>query len=70
MSIDLVTRTLYRLKFTSEQRPFDSVSLSYMIPLLCLILRQHGIEQAGEDEADEQVTLALEILSCHADTCE
>jgi hypothetical protein len=66
---ELVTRILYRLRLTSEQRPFDSVSLNYMIPLLCIVLQQHGVGRAVEDEADEQVTLALETLSFHADTC-
>ena len=67
---DLVTRTLYRLRLSSEQRPFDSVSLNYMIPLICIVLQQRGIGQNGEDEGDEQVTLALETLSFHTDTCE
>ncbi|MCJ1397879.1 translational activator of GCN4 [Xylographa trunciseda] len=65
---DLVTRTLYRLRLSSEQRPFDSVSLNYMAPLICVVLQQRGIGQAGEDERDEQVTLALETLSFHTDT--
>ncbi|KAK4692665.1 hypothetical protein P7C71_g4584, partial [Lecanoromycetidae sp. Uapishka_2] len=63
----LVTRLLYRLRSTSEQRPFDSVSLIYMLPLVLLVLSQGGIAQAEADEADEQVTLALEILSYHTE---
>ena len=70
VEIDLVTRTLYRLRLTSEQRPFDTVSLNYMIPLICIVLQQHGVGQTGGDEADEQVTLALETLSFHTDICE
>ena len=70
LKIDLVTRTLYRLRLTSEQRPFDSVSLNYMIPLMCIVLRKHGVGETGGDEADEQVTLALETLSFHTDICE
>ena len=70
LATDLVTRTLYRLRLSSEQRPFDSVSLNYMVPLICIVLQQRGIGQNGEDEGDEQVTLALETLSFHADTCE
>ena len=68
--IVLVTRTLYRLRLTSEQRPFDSVSLNYMIPLICIVLRKHGVGQTDVDEADEQVTLALETLSFHTEICE
>ncbi|MCJ1477873.1 translational activator of GCN4 [Lambiella insularis] len=64
---DLVTRILYRLRLTSEQRSFDSVSLNYIIPLICIVLQQHGVGQAEEDEADEQVTLALETLASHTE---
>ena len=64
---DLVTRLLYRLRSTSEQRAFDSISLIYLLPLVFAVLRQSGIGKAEADEADEQVTLALEILSYHTD---
>ena len=63
---NLVTRLLYRLHSTSAQRPFDSVSLIYLLPLVSTVLRQSGIGQLDTDEADEQVTLALEILSYHS----
>ena len=65
---DLVTRLLYRLRSTSEQRAFDSISLIYLLPLVFAVLRQNGVGKAEADEADEQVTLALEILSYHTDT--
>ncbi len=65
---DLVTRLLYRLRSASEQRPFDSVSLIYILPLIFSVLSQGGIAQPELDEADEQVALALEILSYHTDT--
>ena len=65
---DLVTRVLYRLRITSEQRSYDSVSLSYMLPLVSIVLQQHGIGHLGNEEADEQVTLALEFLSLHANS--
>jgi hypothetical protein len=64
---DLVTRTLYRLRLAGEQRPFDSVSLNYMIPLICVILQKQGAGQIDADGADEQITLALEFLSYHTD---
>ena len=67
---DLVTRLLYRVRFTSEQHPFDSISLIYMLPLIFAVLQQGGIARTTVDEADEQVTLALEILSFHTDACE
>ena len=64
----MVTRVLYRLRFTSEQRPFDTVSLSYILPLIQMVLQKEGIDRSGED-ADEQVVLALEFLSAHTDAC-
>ena len=67
---DLVTRLLYRVRFTSEQHTFDSISLIYMLPLIFAVLQQGGIARATVDEADEQVTLALEIVSFHTDACE
>lgn len=68
LSADLVTRVLYRLKFSSEQRPFDTVSLSYILPLVFVVLRNGGVDRS-DDEADEQVVLALEFLSVHTDAC-
>ncbi len=66
---DLVTRLLYRLRFASEQRPFDSISLIYVLPLVFAVLQQSGIARIAADEVDEQITLALEILSFHTDAC-
>ncbi|KAI9851726.1 MAG: translational activator of GCN4 [Thelocarpon superellum] len=66
---DLVTRVLYRLRFTGEQRPFDTVSLLYMLPLIFRVLRHGGVGKEASDETDEQVVLALEFLSFHTDTC-
>ena len=67
--LELVTRTLYRLRLAGEQRPFDSVSLNYMLPLVFIVLRQKGVGHDDSDSADEQVTLALEFLSFHTDIC-
>lgn len=65
---DLATRVLYRLRFAGEQRPFDSVSLIYILPLLLLILRNGGCGDAADDR-DAQLVLAVEILSFHTDVC-
>lgn len=69
MFLDLVTRILYRLRFASEQRPFDSVSLGYLLPLAFIVIQKGGVGHSGADEVDEQVTLALEFLSFHTDAC-
>lgn len=66
---DLVTRVLYRLRFAGEQRPFDAVSLIYVLPLVLDVLLQGGYGEA-DDDRDAQLVLALEFLSFHTDVCE
>lgn len=65
---DLVTRLLYRLRFAGEQRPFDSVSLIYVLPLVLDTLRKGGIGST-DDDGDAQLVLALEFLALHTDVC-
>jgi hypothetical protein len=63
----LVTRVLYRLRFSGEQRPFDTVSLTYILPLVFLVLQNGGFGES--DDADAQLVLALEFLTFHTDAC-
>ena len=63
----LVTRVLYRLRFSGEQRPFDTVSLTYILPLVFLVLRKGGF--GDSDDAEAQLVLALEFLSFHTESC-
>jgi hypothetical protein len=65
---ELVTRVLYRLRFAGEQRPFDSVSLIYILPLVLLVLRKGGFGSSADDR-DAQLVLAIEFLSAHSDVC-
>ncbi|KAF2218539.1 armadillo-type protein [Elsinoe ampelina] len=65
---EAVTRILYRLRFLSEQRPFDPATLAYALHLVFIVLEQGSVERSGE-EADEQLILAGEILSFHTDVC-
>ncbi|RYP67071.1 hypothetical protein DL769_005859 [Monosporascus sp. CRB-8-3] len=65
---ELVTRVLYRLRFAGEQRPFDAVSVIYILSLLFVVLRKGGIGK-DTDERDAQLVLAVEILSFHTDVC-
>ncbi|ERT03093.1 hypothetical protein HMPREF1624_01398 [Sporothrix schenckii ATCC 58251] len=65
---DLITRILYRLRSTGEQRPFDTVSLIYFLPLILLILNKGGFAPEAEDR-DAQLVLAIEVLSFHTDVC-
>lgn len=66
---DLITRVLYRLRFMSEQRPLDTVSLAYCFPLIFLILEKGGIGRSEPEEADEQLILAIEFISFHTNSC-
>ncbi|KAK3697730.1 translational activator of GCN4 [Vermiconidia calcicola] len=66
---DLVTRVLHRLRFMAEQRPFDAVTLSYILALIFLVLDGQGIDRASAEDADEQILLAIEFLSFHTETC-
>ncbi|KAH9223644.1 armadillo-type protein [Leptodontidium sp. 2 PMI_412] len=63
----LITRVLYRLRFSGEQRPFDTVSLTYILPLVFLVLRKGGF--GDSDDAEAQLVLALEFLTFHTDSC-
>ncbi|QKX59042.1 uncharacterized protein TRUGW13939_06172 [Talaromyces rugulosus] len=63
---DLVTRILYRLRFSSEQLPFEPASLAYLLPLAFLVLSRDGIEEQKGEEGGEQVLLTLEFLSFHS----
>ncbi|KAI1811390.1 ARM repeat-containing protein [Poronia punctata] len=65
---ELLTRVLYRLRFAGEQRPFDPVSVVYMLPLIFAVLRKGGVGQAADDK-ETQLVLAIEFLSFHALIC-
>ena len=60
----LIARILYRLRLSGESRPYDMVSVAYVLPLVFLVLEKGGIEEASANEG-EQVLLALEVLSIH-----
>ncbi|ORY90168.1 ARM repeat-containing protein [Leucosporidium creatinivorum] len=67
----LVTRVLYRLRFLSEQSPFDAGTFAYGAPLVSKILRSGGIglEKNDNEGALEQLALALDFISFHARQC-
>ncbi|EXJ80221.1 hypothetical protein A1O1_08363 [Capronia coronata CBS 617.96] len=60
---DLGTRVLYRLRFAAEQRPFDTITTAYALPLIFSVLEDGKIGDVSGDDADAQVLLALEFLS-------
>ncbi|KAJ6518743.1 armadillo-type protein [Mycena sanguinolenta] len=61
----LIVRVLHRLRSLSEQAPFDSATFAYAFPLLAQVLTRGGIDPEDEEEALEQVALALEIIKFH-----
>jgi hypothetical protein len=65
---DMITRVLYKLRFSADQRPLDTVSFNYSLPLVLLILQEGGFG-AKADEKDAQLVLALEFLALHTDVC-
>ncbi|KAL1875409.1 translational activator of GCN4 [Diaporthe australafricana] len=66
---DLVTRVLYRLRFAGEQRPFDTVSLIYILPLILSVVQKGGFGETVDDR-DTQLVLAIEFIQFHTDVCE
>ena len=67
--IALVIHVLHRLQSLSEQAPFDAATFSYAFPLLSQVLLPGGVSPADEDEALEQVALALGIIRFHCGEC-
>ncbi|KAI0526721.1 armadillo-type protein [Xylaria bambusicola] len=65
---ELLTRVLYRLRFAGEQRPFDAVSVIYMLPLIFAVLQKGGVGENAE-EKETQLVLAIEFLSFHTLVC-
>lgn len=81
--ISLIGRILYRIKMLSDQQPLDALSLSYILPLLTKVLYDGKAvairnssktavtsEFVEEDPEEEQLLLAVEIISAHADSFE
>lgn len=68
----LVTRVLYRLRFQSEQEPFDSSTFSMSAPLLsrCILSEGLGVETGDNDAAMEQLALVVDIIGFHVRNCE
>ncbi|RMD42898.1 hypothetical protein DV735_g2206, partial [Chaetothyriales sp. CBS 134920] len=66
---ELVTRVLYRLRFAAEQRPFDTASLAYILPLVFSVLEQNGVGDGSREDKDAHVLLSLEFLSYQMSSC-
>ncbi|CAK7892363.1 eIF-2-alpha kinase activator Gcn1p [[Candida] anglica] len=81
--LNLLSRILFRVKFLSDHKALDSLSLSYLLPLLNKVLEngkavaiRNASKQAvtsefvEEDAEEEQLLLAMEILAAHAEAFE
>ncbi|RLV88989.1 eIF-2-alpha kinase activator GCN1 [Spathaspora sp. JA1] len=81
--LSLIGRILYRIKILADQKPLDALSLSYILPLLTKVLHDGKLvaiknaaktavtsEFVEEDPEEEQLLLAIEIISAHADSFE
>lgn len=81
--LELVSRVLFRVKFVTDKQPFDSISLTYLLPLLIKVLdegKKVAIKNADkpiakgefieEDKEEEHLLLAIEIISVHAEAFE
>lgn len=68
--VDLTTRLLYRLRFTAEQRQFDTTSLSFLLTFVLQALKNRGLGSNDAEKADEQIVLALEFLMYHTEACQ
>lgn len=62
-------RLLYRLRVSGEQRPFDTTSLFYILPMVLLTMNKGGLGAESQDEVDEQVVLALDFIAFHTQVC-
>jgi hypothetical protein len=79
--LDLISRVLFKVKFASDQQPFDLITLTYILPLLTAVLEQGKLvsiknakkpvskndEFFEEDKEEEQLLLSIEIISNHAE---
>ncbi|KIY43656.1 translational activator GCN1 [Fistulina hepatica ATCC 64428] len=61
----LISRVLYRVRFLSEQSPFDATTFSYIFPLVNEVIVQKGISVSEADDVLEQMALVLDIIRFH-----
>ncbi|KAG7814872.1 hypothetical protein KL924_001286 [Ogataea haglerorum] len=78
---ELISSQLFSLKMAADKTPFDALTLVYVLPLLSKVIdngKRHLLENKrskiivntefqDEDPEEEQLALALELVSCHAD---
>ncbi|KAJ3828802.1 translational activator GCN1 [Lentinula raphanica] len=62
----LVLRVLHRVRYLSEQVPFDSATFSYIFPLLKHVAFEGGVVTEEPEEMLEQVSLTQDIIKFHS----
>ncbi|PRT52604.1 eIF-2-alpha kinase activator GCN1 [Wickerhamiella sorbophila] len=61
---DIAVRVLYRAKMLGDQRPFDAVTLAYLLPLLTKVVRNRAFKTPTQEE---MLLLTFSVLASHAD---
>lgn len=81
--VNLISSILFKFRLRANEMPFDSISFSYILPLLIRVLEvgknvaiqnsakstSHG-EFIDEDKREENLLLAIDIISIHAELFE
>ncbi|AET38079.1 Gcn1p Ecym_2344 [Eremothecium cymbalariae DBVPG len=81
--VDLISSVLFKAKFVSDKKTFDSITLAYCLPLLIKVMEEGQrvameninkpttrSEFSEEEKEEEHLLLALEIISSHAEAFE
>ncbi|SCU84775.1 LAFA_0D11936g1_1 [Lachancea sp. 'fantastica'] len=79
--LELISRVLFRVKFVANKKRFESLTLTFLLPLLSKVLEEGKrisvsnsdkplvkSEFVEEDKEEEQLLLAMEIIGGHAES--
>jgi hypothetical protein len=66
----LIGRLLYKIRSLSEHSAFDAATFSLIWPLLHHVIEKGGIGTESEDDAVEQLVLALDVIRSHSNQCQ
>ncbi|SCU93510.1 LADA_0G03488g1_1 [Lachancea dasiensis] len=79
--LELISRVLFRTKFVANKKRFESLTLTFLLPLIIKVLedgRRVAVKNAGkplvksefieEDKEEEHLLLAMDIISSHAES--
>ncbi|SCV00820.1 LANO_0F08724g1_1 [Lachancea nothofagi CBS 11611] len=79
--LELISRVLFRIKFVSNKKKFESLTLTFLLPLITKVLEDGKAislknsnkpmvksEFVEEDQEEEHLLLAIEIIGSHAES--